>query len=370
MDLGCSNISIIAFKFICWMAALFMVGFWIYRFHENEDVSAIQYVLYEKEMDLGYPEMSICIIMPFIYENLSLNSSINVSVNEYNNYLTGHSTFREAYRSISFNNVTLNLLEHVQEVVLYRKNKKEASHNLSCEVLQDCPYVKLRSNFNGTSEGTTVRCFGFEIDRKNSGTVVSLTVIFKPDLNELLHKVSKNYLDQTALLFNYPGQLLKWSATNWHPIRKIANVYSIKVSAMEILRRREKHSDPCLADWADFDNLVMKKHDDTAKCRSPYQISNKHLCTTITGMENAKYDFDEMRSEHDKEPCKEMSSIVFAVVESQTTTHLKSLELRYNYPEKAKIIKQLKSVDFHALIGNIGGYIGLFLGEKYYILSD
>ena len=84
-------------------------------------------------------------------------------------------------------------------------------------------------------------------------------------------------------------------------------------------------------------------------------------------MEDAKYDFDEMRSEHDKEPCEEMSSIVFAVVESQTTTHLKSLELRYNYPEKATIIKQLKSVDFHALIGNIGGYIGPFLGKKCYI---
>ena len=369
MDLGCCNISIIAFKLICWIAALFMVGFWIYKFHENEDVTAIKYLLYENHIEIGYPEMSICIMMPFIYENLSLNSSINVSANEYNSYLTGRSTFREDYRIIPFNNVTLNLLENVQKVVLYRKNQKD-SHEVSCEALQDCLYVKFRSNFNGTSEGTTVRCFGFEIDRKNSGTVASFTVIFKPNLNELLRKVSKNYMGQTALLFNYPGQLLKRSATNWHPIRKIPNAIAIKVSAIEILRRRDKHRYPCLADYADFDNLVMKEHDETAKCRTPYQTSNKHLCTTITGMENAKYNFDEMCSEYDKEPCEEMSSIVFAVEELQTTDYPKSLQLKYNYPEKVKIIRQLKSVDLHALIGNIGGYIGLFLGMKYCILLN
>ena len=352
------------------MAALFMVGFWIYRFHENEDVSAIQYVWYENEMDIGYPEMSICITMPFIYENLSLNSSINVSVNEYNRYLIGQTAFREEYRSVPFNNVTLDLLEHVQEILLYRRIGK-VSQNLSCDGSRDCQFVKFRSNFNGTSKDTTVRCFGFEIDRKNLETVVSLAVIFKPDLNELLHKVSKNYLGQTAFLFNYPGQLFK-SAANWQPFPKIPNdslpFVAIKVSAMEILRRRDKHSDPCLAEWADFDNVVMKKHDDTAECRSPYQTSNKPLCTTTTGMEHAKYDFDEMRRKYEKEPCEEMSSIVFAAEELQITYYPKSLKLMYIYPEKTKIIKQIKSVDLHALIGNIGGYIGLFLGMTYFIL--
>ena len=33
------------------------------------------------------------------------------------------------------------------------------------------------------------------------------------------------------------------------------------------------------------------------------------------------------------------------------------------YPVKGKVITQLKEVDAHSLIGNIGGYIGLFLGK-------
>ena len=35
------------------------------------------------------------------------------------------------------------------------------------------------------------------------------------------------------------------------------------------------------------------------------------------------------------------------------------------HPEQMKIISQTQAVDFHSLVGNIGGYIGLFLGIEY-----
>ena len=41
------------------------------------------------------------------------------------------------------------------------------------------------------------------------------------------------------------------------------------------------------------------------------------------------------------------------------------------YPEDMKVITQSKEVDEHALIGNIGGYVGLFLGNMFtYLRSD
>ena len=39
--------------------------------------------------------------------------------------------------------------------------------------------------------------------------------------------------------------------------------------------------------------------------------------------------------------------------------------LSVSYPNEWKIIRQSQAVDVHALIGNIGGYIGLFLGKIY-----
>ena len=34
-----------------------------------------------------------------------------------------------------------------------------------------------------------------------------------------------------------------------------------------------------------------------------------------------------------------------------------------SYPPMAKMITQSQAVDAHSLVGNIGGYIGLFLGK-------
>ena len=40
-----------------------------------------------------------------------------------------------------------------------------------------------------------------------------------------------------------------------------------------------------------------------------------------------------------------------------------SYPIHIGYPKKMKMITQQQAIDIHALIGNIGGYIGLFLGE-------
>ena len=37
------------------------------------------------------------------------------------------------------------------------------------------------------------------------------------------------------------------------------------------------------------------------------------------------------------------------------------------FPKEIKIIAQSKEIDGHALIGNIGGYIGLFLGNSIHV---
>ena len=39
--------------------------------------------------------------------------------------------------------------------------------------------------------------------------------------------------------------------------------------------------------------------------------------------------------------------------------------LTIGYPRQVKIITQSRAVDVNALVGNIGGYIGLFLGILY-----
>ena len=140
MILGCFKISSLTFKAICSIAAGFMIGFWIFKYHENEDVSAVEYVSYETQTDLAYPVLSVCTFTPFIYQNLFWNSSAHVSANEYNRYIHGLNVFREEYKSIIFDNVTLNLLEHIQNVVIKTRNET-AVRKLSCNDVKNCSFT-------------------------------------------------------------------------------------------------------------------------------------------------------------------------------------------------------------------------------------
>ena len=69
-----------------------------------------------------------------------------------------------------------------------------------------------------------------------------------------------------------------------------------------------------------------------------------------------------IRNAFDYQPCQQMPRIDFDL--DQGKSDLKGvLVIGVGYPEQVKIITQSRAVDFNALIGNIGGYIGLFLGR-------
>ena len=108
------RISNITFKSICWIAAVFMIGFWIFNYYQNDDVSAIEYISYDSHKNIAYPELSICFMRPYIYQNLFSHSNGNVSVDEYDGYLHGRTNLLEEYTKIDFNKVTLNLIEYFE----------------------------------------------------------------------------------------------------------------------------------------------------------------------------------------------------------------------------------------------------------------
>ena len=75
--------------------------------------------------------------------------------------------------------------------------------------------------------------------------------------------------------------------------------------------------------------------------------------------EYASYHFyDQTRNE--KRPCERISYLHY---EKNLESFSRYWRIDIQYPKDVKIIIQTKEVDVHALIGNIGGYIGLFLGK-------
>ena len=77
------------------------------------------------------------------------------------------------------------------------------------------------------------------------------------------------------------------------------------------------------------------------------------------------YEFKNVRSKYYPKSCTRASKIAF---HQQGGAHSKDevsdhWDFSIIYPEEVRLITQSKEVDVHTLIGNIGGYIGLFLGK-------
>ena len=72
----------LSFKFVCIFATVFMIGFWIAKFRKNDDVSVVEYKEFEEFEGSIYPEVTICIVNPFLADKLKEIDS-NASVHEY-----------------------------------------------------------------------------------------------------------------------------------------------------------------------------------------------------------------------------------------------------------------------------------------------
>ena len=209
------------------------------------------------------------------------------------------------------------------------------------------------------------RCYGLEIISKFTNDIKRIIVDFKPELVNLLLDLQSFSEGGVFAIFNYPQQLLRNPEDVhliWDTEAKVKGMTMFKITATEVMIRRNRPGSTCFTQWEHFDNSVYERHIQEASCTTPYQEKKKPVCSTSEEMVDAKYEMNELRNKYFPQPCLELSNVVSSmniITDSNDT----SPQLLVSYPDKIKVITQLKSVDAHMLIGNIGGYIGLFLGN-------
>jgi hypothetical protein len=139
------------------------------------------------------------------------------------------------------------------------------------------------------------------------------------------------------------------------------------INKVEILRRRNKPKEPCMAHWKNWDELTFRRQTENIGCTARYHEvrQNFPVCSTAEEMLKWRNMMDIIKKEQYFLPCQGMPRIDFEFTETTKTSLFNVTDLftlTIGYPEQAKLITQSRAVDFNTLIGNIGGYIGLFLG--------
>ena len=109
----------------------------------------------------------------------------------------------------------------------------------------------------------------------------------------------------------------------------------------------------------------MMQHFKTTGCRAPYHTKYKNIsiCDTKEEMEKASQNVFGLKM---IAPCYEMPYIDYKYnYANRVFGRPDGYMLYFNYPLKAKFVTNSKDVDIHSLLGNVGGYIGLFLGKSH-----
>ena len=351
------------FKMACTVATISMVSFWVFKFQKNDDLSVIEYKHISNIKEMINPEFNVCFKRPFLSDKLG-EINTDISFDHHSEYIEGKLNFDDRHKHIDFNNVTLELFEHLKD---YQIQWLGVNSLLNCTSVQKCSFVTLKTSFEGSIYNEFHKCFGVEIKNPKEKILKAIYINFKPTLLGDLSQIQKanGYSEIAFVTIHYPNQFLK--PENARFIWKSSNESSatmFMITTMEVLKRRNKNKEPCLSDWKTYDDLLLNKHLERVTCRTPYQNTPKPICATKREMLKSIYEFSVDRRANYPEPCQEISKIDYQHTVTTYSNEEKILQLVVVIPQKIRLITQSQSVDVQALIGNIGGYIGLFLGKN------
>ena len=175
-----------------------------------------------------------------------------------------------------------------------------------------------------------------------------------------------SYLKQTVMLFHGRHRFLlaesgKLISSNVN--RTEGLIFNLLITKVEVLKQRNKRNDQCVPDWKNWDATAMSKVVGNIGCLPPYHEPYKNFSTCST-KEELKEWFKMVplvKTNQTIHPCQVMPRITFDEINGLENME-RGLGINIGYPREAQIITQSRAVDENTLIGNIGGYIGLFLG--------
>ena len=334
---------------VCILGAVLMVSYWFYKFGiEDRDIGVVDYIPFDEDKDITVPNLAICFQNPFLKSLIDVDK--NITTQSYYEYLKGERN-ETHFLKVNYSDVTLDLKDYFEHAVIRLLDRTEIRLKHSD--------IRHETIFNGFYH-SFIKCFTSTVNQDKIESILGLWLFYnKTRLSNQLNVGSISLLSN----FYYPNQfVLEKNTMKRYQINSNYNSVTIRLMNLEILKRRNSHNRRCLEDLKSFDDLATQRLIEKAGCKPPYLSTSKKFafCTKMEDIKKSKHDFFMLEKQYLHKPCRRISKLQdnYIIGKSDQSWFIFGIE----YPKEVKVISQSKEVDGHALIGNIGGYIGLFLG--------
>ena len=361
----------IGFSFTCVVAVTFMIGFWFYKYSiEDRDVGVVDYVHIEDATEFRLPVVSFC------FEDIAVAAKLkNVNKSDYIRFLTGK-LYEDDYTKLEYSNVTINLQDYLVAMQEFWRN--ESSGRISSSIFEQ------KESFSGLVNGRFVKCFMLNGEMENHRHIKKIYFYYNlpqlfADLEEDFYKHGLNAKRFIPLIvqykIHYPGQFLDGKYFAALRLKQESIATQLFINEIEFIKSRNSKHRICTENVDNYDDMVAKNWLSRDNCRVPYlkAMNTFPFCNSSKMIKTSQFHYDTPTALNIPSSCRRISKFQFEpeTIDNPYAKVWEPMSLWWFsivYPDEFRIIAQSKEVDIHALIGNIGGYLGLFLGISYIFL--
>ena len=357
-----------SFTLLCTLATIALTIQSLRTYFANEDATVVSYKDYFREDNDITPSASICITAAF-EENKLKSYGNHVTLANYSDFLGGK-IWDDLMLHIDYQEVTLNPRDYILGYRIFYKDTSKVTRmyrNDSTKNKNNIILPEIRLAMSG------MLCFG--IDFPFSQDIMATSIMLKTNIFD--NGIRPSFMDPLenkrglGIVLHYPYQIYRatWWKNFW-PTRSQNSSKTYKVSfdirGMEVVRYRDKTQQPCKDGFPNYDKDIFKEILAKQKCRPPYATAPQILCSNQTALKSIRSKLvDHWKGVNLRHlPCNGMEKLNYEVSEYDLEEADPAyIEIDFwNRDLTYKEVKMICAFDMSALVGNVGGFIGLFLG--------
>ena len=398
----------LGFRVVLLVVTGFLVMLCVIKYIHNKNTTSIDFKTYHENTKDQYPSISMCVTGRGIFDGEKLNDSYGIgnnstlmelfgfdNVKEYQMFLNGD-IWNEKMVRVDYDFLTRHVNDLIHDLELF-------AYTIESEPVYRWVNQGIRSSQSqGTGQSVTVpsksfpfltsqrtastKCLTFDFSTRAMPTIEGKII----RLFQLSFNVSKPHELSLSLFLHYPGQLLRAvpvdfeAGGNMGILSGLLAWKSIVVGMVEVIRRRHNSKESCLLESQRMSEYIYKKKAEEMNCKPSHWIDVDYpiTCNNTEKMKKSNFAdaifYDPKTLKQINVPCDQLAVAnvnIKNIYRGKTdgnngiNPQLAYLSIIFTSPLYKEIVHG-RDYDIEGLVGNGGGYVGLFLGFAIWQIPD
>ena len=370
------------FRFLCLILTLLLLSYCTWRYIQDGSTSLIDVRTYHTTKKDIYPSLSLCFYGNEIYDRNKLNQTYGIKTpKDYMAFLEGQ-TWEDKMTKIEYDDVTMDLSNYVQSIDIAVNDlysnpvyNWHSKHGKAMETNQNSTISKSKEQFPFvvSFRQASFKCFSLDLS----------TELMPETKDQIIRIIEVTFRNLSSLnvhmsyYMHYPNQLIRTLPFDVeHPgypglVSGTLKEKNFRIQNVEVIRRRNTFKKPCNEEWRKDDHLLKLEILQTTKCKPPnwvefdYQICTDKNLMVKTNIREGDFGNPQFLKSVVR-PCDELLHLSFNFVGvprglNESLEAPSKLNVVFK-TAKYKEILHIRAFNIESLLGNMGGYVGLFLG--------